>query len=77
MQVKAMLETKGKEVVSIHPHALLADAARLLARHRIGALVVIDQSCALCGFVSERDVTRHLAAHGAALLTMRIDQIMT
>ena len=72
-----MLEAKGEEVVTIHPNASLADAAHLLARHHIGALAVIDQSGALCGVVSERDVIHSLAAHGAALQAIRVGQVMT
>lgn len=77
MQVRDLLKAKGKKVASTNPHTPLADAARLMTRHRIGALVVIDQTGALSGIVSERDVARNLATHGPNLVEMHVDQIMT
>lgn len=77
MQVRDLLKTKGNAVVSTNPQTRLADATRLMSRHRIGALVVVDQNGELCGIVSERDVARSLPTHGPKLLEMCVDQIMT
>lgn len=77
MQVRDLLETKGDAVVSTNPQTRIADATRLMSRHRIGALVVVDQDGELCGIVSERDLARSLPDHGPKLLEMRVDQIMT
>jgi CBS domain-containing protein len=44
---------------------------------RIGALVVLDQDANIAGIVSERDITRGLAEHGADILSMTVAQIMT
>src|ERR1043165_6297230 len=49
MQVKHILRDKGRDVVSISADATLSEAARLLARKRIGALVVRGSDGSLAG----------------------------
>ena len=61
MQVKHILRDKGRDVVSISADATLSEAARLLARKRIGALVVRGSDGSLAGILSERDIVRALA----------------
>jgi CBS domain-containing protein len=77
MTVKAILANKGPDVVTIDPTATLADAAKLLAQHRIGAALVLGIEGRVAGILSERDIVRALAERGAAVLTERVDQVMT
>lgn len=77
MFVRQILSSKGSSIVSIGPSARIADVTSLMAEERIGAVVVLDADERLAGIVSERDITRGLAEHGAALLDMWADQIMT
>ncbi|MEZ5932661.1 MAG: CBS domain-containing protein [Alphaproteobacteria bacterium] len=63
--------------MSIGPKARIAEVAALLSKERVGAVVVLDADQRLAGIVSERDIARRLAEHGAALLDMSADQIMT
>src|SRR5579885_3870025 len=79
MNVQAILAAKtiGGDIVGIEPTAHLAAAANLLARHRIGALVIRGAGGRLAGILSERDIVRALAAHGAAALTLPVGQTMT
>jgi len=77
MTVKAILSRKSNEVVSIEPTATLADAARLLAERRIGAVLVLGIEGRVAGILSERDIVRVLAARGAPVLDERVDQVMT
>ena len=65
MTVKAILSAKGSDVVTIEPTTNLAAAAKLLAERQIGALVVTGADRRVVGIVSERDIVRELAAHGA------------
>ena len=65
MTVKAILSRKGGDVVTIEPTANLADAAKLLAERRIGALVVTGPDDRVAGILSERDIVRALAERGA------------
>jgi CBS domain-containing protein len=77
MTVKAILAAKGGEVTTIEPTANLAAAATLLAQRGIGALVVTGADRRVVGIVSERDIVRALAAHGAAALELPLTDIMS
>jgi CBS domain-containing protein len=77
MTVKAILSNKGSEVVTIAPAASLADAAKLLSTHRIGAVIVTGADARVIGVLSERDIVRALADRGAAALDLRVEQAMT
>jgi CBS domain-containing protein len=76
MLVGQILAAKGGKVVSTRPDATIADVERLLRREKIGAVVVVEAG-ALCGIISERDLARGLADHGAELLEMKVGQMMT
>jgi CBS domain-containing protein len=77
MNVKIILAAKGDNVVSIEPTANLADAAKLLSEHRIGALVIRGAGGRLSGVLSERDIVRAVSEHGAEALTLPVGQVMT
>ena len=77
MTVKAILDNKGTDVVTTEATADLASAVKLLADHRIGALVVVGPDRRIAGIVSERDVIRVLAERGAAALEQPVGQVMT
>lgn len=76
MTVRAILSGKGAEVTSISPDATVADAVKLLATHRIGAVPVTDAS-GVIGIFSERDVIYGLNREGAAALDKRVGDVMT
>jgi len=77
MQVRHILRDKGREVISISVDATLSEAARLLARKRIGALVVRDRDGALAGILSERDIVRALAEASVNALAQSVSAHMT
>ena len=77
MTVKTILSTKGGDVISIEPTASLETAVKTLAKHRIGALLVLGPDRRVVGILSERDIVRALAEHGAAVLTQPLSQVMT
>jgi CBS domain-containing protein len=77
MLIGQILAGKGREVVNTRPDATIAEVAKLLKARRIGAVVVTDPSGELCGIISERDLARGLADHGADLLQMRVRDLMT
>src|SRR5690606_29350103 len=56
MTVRAILTLKGRECVTIAPDATLTEAAKLLAKHRIGALVITGPERRVVGILSERDI---------------------
>lgn len=77
MNVKAILAAKGGAIVDIEPTADLAAAAQLLAARRIGSLVIRGAGGRLAGILSERDIVRAFAEHGAAALSLPVGQVMT
>jgi CBS domain-containing protein len=77
MNVKTILSTKGRGVITTEPHITLESAVAILAKHRIGALVVLGADQRVIGILSERDIVRALAELGTAVLSMPLAQIMT
>lgn len=77
MSVKTILAAKGSDVVSIDFTADLAAAAKLLTKHRIGALVVLGVGGRLAGILSERDIVRMMAESGSAVHHLPVAQAMT
>ncbi len=77
MTVKAILSRKGNDVTIIEPTATLAEAAKILAERRIGAVVITGAEHQVIGILSERDIVRALAQRGAAALAAPVAQVMT
>jgi len=77
MTVKAILSRKGGDVVTIAPAASLAEAVKLLAERRIGAIVVTSADERVAGILSERDIVRVLAASGPGVLDEQVASVMT
>jgi len=77
MQVKHILREKGREVVTIASDATLSEAARLLARKRIGAAIVRGPDGAIAGILSERDIVRAVADASVNALAEAVSTRMT
>jgi CBS domain-containing protein len=77
MLVSHILKEKGRAVVSISARATLGEAAHLLARHRIGAVLILESQGAPAGILSERDIVRTLATIGAGALSQSVASCMT
>jgi CBS domain-containing protein len=77
MTVATILAAKGREVETIAPAKSIADAVAILAKRKIGALVVLDGGDRIAGIISERDIVRAMAATAGAALSEPIDAIMT
>jgi len=79
MNVKAILAAKkrGGDIIGIEPTASLAAAAKLLAAHRIGSLVIRGAGGRVAGILSERDIVRALSEQGASALDVPVGQAMT
>jgi CBS domain-containing protein len=76
MTVRAILDLKGRDVVTIAPDKTLADAAGLLSENRIGALVVVVGE-RVSGILSERDIVRAIANAGETALANKVSDKMT
>ena len=64
MTVKSILSAKGGDVISIEPTVTLETAVKMLAKHRIGALLVLGPDRRVIGILSERDIVRVLGEQG-------------
>ena len=76
MRIADVLRSKGSSVATVPPWTTVTELLAELAKHNIGAVVVLTPE-GVAGIVSERDVVRRLAEHGAALLTRPVSEIMT
>jgi len=77
MQVRHILFEKGREVVTITSDATMSEAARLMARRRIGAVVVRSDDGTISGILSERDLVRAIAEESVAALAQPVASHMT
>jgi CBS domain-containing protein len=77
MQVRHILQDKGRDIVAVGEGASLAQAARILAQHRIGAVIVQDAGGGLAGILSERDVVRAISSDGPLALEHGVNAYMT
>jgi CBS domain-containing protein len=76
MTVRAILDAKGRQVVSIGADAKLSSAVKTLSERRIGALLVMAGG-KIEGILSERDIVRELGARGPAVLDEPVRTVMT
>ena len=77
MNVDTIISNKGDRVATIRPDATIATGAGMLKLENIGALVVSEDGESIQGILSERDIVRGMAEHGAALLDMKVSALMT
>ncbi len=77
MTVELILKIKGNDVVTVGPEDSIEATATLLATRKIGAVVVKDKEGGVIGVLSERDVVRGVALHGAAALGKPVRELMT
>ena len=77
MNLEQILKTKGNEVTTIASDVTLREAAKLLDDRKIGSVVATDSSKQIIGVLSERDIARQFARHGAGALQMTVADAMT
>jgi CBS domain-containing protein len=71
-----VLQSKGREIWSIAPEALVFDALKVLAEKNVGALLVMDGR-ELVGVFSERDYARKIALRGESSHTAIVKNVMS
>lgn len=77
MAVTHILKSKGSTVFTVMPEDSVQAIVDTLARHRIGAVLVVDGAGGLLGIVSERDVVRAMAGSLAGVADKSAADIMT
>lgn len=76
MTISNILAEKGREVVTASPETTLQQAAQLMMRYRIGALVILDDNGRLIGLIAERDIVSAVALDGPQAMTQRVASYM-
>jgi CBS domain-containing protein len=77
MFVSDILSQKGGLVFTVTSGTTVAQVAQQLSTRRIGSVLVMDGRDAVAGIVSERDLVRAFALHGAEALGFEASRIMT
>jgi CBS domain-containing protein len=77
MKVEHILQGKGSHVEVIRPEAKVLMAVHRMRMQNVGALVVTRDEMRVEGVLSERDIVRGLARHGAELLDMSVVAVMS
>ena len=76
MYVKAILDEKGRNVVTGGPQLTVRQAAVYLHENHIGAIVIVDRNDRIAGIVTERDIVAAVARNGAECMDKPISSIM-
>jgi CBS domain-containing protein len=76
MRIHEILRSKGHDVITVAPDQPVLAAVRILAQHRIGALVVrtVDQ---IVGIISERDILNLVARDPSSVENTPVSEVMT
>jgi CBS domain-containing protein len=79
MDVQTILKAKGDKVVTIAPETTVGEAAQVLKREGIGALVVSNDGNGVLGILSERDIVAGLGdvTRRERLLEAQVSALMT
>ena len=76
MRVKKLLDSIGRDVVTVSPDETVYDALALMAKKEIGALVVVKKG-KMVGIFSERDYARKVILKGKSSKKTPVGEIMT
>jgi CBS domain-containing protein len=76
MFVSDILSQKGGLVHTVTPGTSVGQISQQLSLRRIGSVLVMEDD-AVAGIVSERDLVRAFASHGAAAMELEARHVMT
>jgi CBS domain-containing protein len=74
--VQHLLDSKGREIISVTADASVLDAITIMAERSIGSLPVM-QGDELLGIVTERDYARKVIVKGRSSRSTEVGEIMT
>ncbi len=77
MTIASILHGKPHRLISVAPDDSLQQAAEVLTRERIGALLVLKPNGDIAGIISERDIVRAVGVKGADVLFRPVAELMT
>lgn len=77
MTIASILSEKGSDVFTISLPKTLLEVCSTLRKHRIGAILIVDDTGKLAGILSERDIVRRIAENGPDALQADASACMT
>jgi CBS domain-containing protein len=77
MKVAEILKSKGTKVVTMRPGSTIDTVVHRMRLERIGAVIISSDGKSILGVLSERDILHALAEHGADLLRLKAEDLMT
>ena len=77
MIIGQILKSKARGVMTARPDDTIHEISLRLASRKIGAIVIVGDSGQVVGIISERDIIRLIAEHGAEALKMPVSSGMT
>jgi CBS domain-containing protein len=78
MIVRNIIDSKAlRQIITLKPADSVRSATEILAKHRIGAVIVSRDGEIVDGILSERDIVRALGTKGAAILELEARDLMT
>lgn len=76
MDIAGILATKGEKAYTVRAEQTIREALALLARHNVGALIVVEGAGRPVGLLSERDIVRE-AARNEHVFAKTVGDLMT
>ncbi|HVL21312.1 MAG TPA: CBS domain-containing protein, partial [Amaricoccus sp.] len=78
MIVRNIIDSKpSSQIITMKPTDGVRAAVELLAKHRIGAVIVSRDGAIVDGILSERDIVRALGTKGVSTLEGQVQDLMT
>ena len=78
MIVRNIIDSKpSSQIITMKPTEGVRAAVELLAKHRIGAVIVSRDGAIVDGILSERDIVRALGTKGVSTLEGQVQDLMT
>lgn len=77
MIVRDILDKKGGEVLLAARDATITDTVAAMCEKGVGSALVLDDAGLPAGILTERDVMRSFAAHGAKLGKLKVGDLMS
>lgn len=77
MSIQTLLSAKGRFVPVISSNVLISDVIDKLEIDKAGALVVTDDSQAILGIITERDIARGLKTFGRNVVDIPVADLMS
>lgn len=77
MQVKDVLKTKDRDLITIHAEDPILKAMELLLSHKISCLLVIHDDHILDGLISDKDIFREVYQNQTDFKNRKVGEVMT